>query len=212
MEYKVDPKRLTAIPHTKTGIYIRSTLEGKWGAHDLMHLDRDSVLEWLRDAAHTESSRAEETVLVLLGHDQTGAKVSSGQVLPCPLSDGKTIASPSPKGQAPTVGVSMEEESEPESHPIEADGTYATGVDGGWTYARDVHGGVSNLDIPTVASLLGVVPQKGGPLGIEESHPSGRQPSGDEGWKHILNNKCWKRISDTSAMYRHNDHYRLVYS
>ncbi len=84
-----------------------------------------------------------------------------------------------------------DDEAPEKSLPIEADGTYAT--ENGWKYARDLHGGVSNLDMPTVATLLGVEAQKG-----------------VLGYVHILNNKCWKQISDTAAVYNHNGNYRLV--
>lgn len=84
---------------------------------------------------------------------------------------------------------------------IVADGTYATDKGGGWEYARDLHGGVSNLDMPTVAALLGVTAEKAVAMNGEKGE-----------YEHILNNKCWKRIGETAAIYNHNGNYRLVVS
>jgi len=62
-DYKVDPKRLK-LP--ETGIYIRATHEGKWGSHDLAHLDRASLIRWLE----RDPDLAERTVLALLRHTE----------------------------------------------------------------------------------------------------------------------------------------------
>jgi len=68
MTFHVDSERTSL---KETGIYIRATLNGKWESHDLAHLDRESVLLWLRDRQQdmaSPRSRAEQTVLILLGH------------------------------------------------------------------------------------------------------------------------------------------------
>lgn len=58
--YQVDPGRVEL---AETGIYIRAQLNGKWGSHDLMHLDADSALRWLT------GKRALQVAMLLLGHD-----------------------------------------------------------------------------------------------------------------------------------------------
>lgn len=64
-DYVVDPARL---PENKTGIYVRAMLNGRWGTHDIAHLNTDSLWRWLhsRDNADWPSN----VVLVLLGHSQ----------------------------------------------------------------------------------------------------------------------------------------------
>lgn len=58
-DYLVDPSRLD---EWGVGIYIRARHDGKWGTHDLAHLDRDSVTRWLR----RNDGTAERVVLLLL--------------------------------------------------------------------------------------------------------------------------------------------------
>lgn len=64
-ELRVDPTRLTWPP---TDICVRALNNDAWQSVDIVHLDRDSLLAWLR---HSGSSNpmAERTVLQLLGHD-----------------------------------------------------------------------------------------------------------------------------------------------
>jgi hypothetical protein len=75
---------------------------------------------------------------------------------------------------------------------IKADGTYAQ--DHGWQYARDTHGGVSNMSLATVSLLLGVE---------LEQDSQGKV-------KQVLNNKCFKLINERAAIYNHNGNYRLM--
>ena len=64
-ELKLDPNRLD-LP--ETGIYIRAKDEaGKWGSHDIAHLDRESLLRWLRSRGGS-NPWAENVVAILLGH------------------------------------------------------------------------------------------------------------------------------------------------
>lgn len=64
---QVDPDR-TALP--ETGIYVRGLdASGQWGARDIAHLTRESLLAWLRhDYDGGANWRAENCVGVLLGH------------------------------------------------------------------------------------------------------------------------------------------------
>jgi hypothetical protein len=65
---EVDPERITGPKADReSGIYVRARLVGKWGNHDLLHLNRASVLAWLRSRASLNF--AHNTVLILLGHE-----------------------------------------------------------------------------------------------------------------------------------------------
>lgn len=71
--YKADSSRMD-LP--ETGMYIRAQNEaGSYGAFDLSHLDRDSVVRWLRSRGG-ENLWAENTVLILLGHKTVEYAVS----------------------------------------------------------------------------------------------------------------------------------------
>jgi hypothetical protein len=67
---KVDPERLL---EPKTGIYVRAEYEGAWANADIAHLDRDSLMAWLRSRGG-DNPWAENTVAILLGHGPEGAK------------------------------------------------------------------------------------------------------------------------------------------
>jgi hypothetical protein len=53
----------------ETGVFVRATLDGKWGSHDIAHLTRNSLLRWLRSRGG-ENLWAENTVMILLGWPQ----------------------------------------------------------------------------------------------------------------------------------------------
>jgi hypothetical protein len=61
----VDPKR--AELHGSSGIYVRATLDGKWGNFDIAELDKSSLLHWLRSRGG-DNPWAEDTVGIILGH------------------------------------------------------------------------------------------------------------------------------------------------
>lgn len=65
----VDARRLELSDGTSTGIFVRvKNADGTWGNADILHLERDSLIEWLRSRG--EKNRwAEATVLTLLGHE-----------------------------------------------------------------------------------------------------------------------------------------------
>lgn len=63
-DLNVDPAR-AQIP--ETGIYVRAKKDDRWGSHDIAHLDRKSLYEWLRSRGG-DNLWAENTVLILLGH------------------------------------------------------------------------------------------------------------------------------------------------
>jgi hypothetical protein len=62
-DLKADPARLD---YPETGIFIRAKQDGRWGAVDLSHLDRESVIAWL----NRDEGVAQNVVLILLGHKQ----------------------------------------------------------------------------------------------------------------------------------------------
>jgi hypothetical protein len=64
----IDPERLAKYPD-RTGIYIRATLDGKWETCDLIHLTKESVVQWLKSRGG-DNKWAEDTVLILLGHER----------------------------------------------------------------------------------------------------------------------------------------------
>lgn len=64
-ELKVEQGRLDQA----TGIFVRATLEGRWGSYDIAELDRASLLTWLRSRGGA-NPWAENVVLAMLGHDQ----------------------------------------------------------------------------------------------------------------------------------------------
>lgn len=68
MLLKADAKRLEAIPNHATGILVRAQLpNGKWGSVDIIHLDREGLIEWL---GSRDPSFVVNVVLCLLGHKQ----------------------------------------------------------------------------------------------------------------------------------------------
>lgn len=64
MELKVDSKRLKQF---ETGIFVRATLDGKWGSYDIADLEKESLLDWLRSRGG-DNPWAEDVVGILLGH------------------------------------------------------------------------------------------------------------------------------------------------
>lgn len=63
---RIDPNR----QNRRTGIYVRAqTGTGDWMSVDLSQLDRNSLMEWLRSRGG-DNPWAEETVAILLGHNQ----------------------------------------------------------------------------------------------------------------------------------------------
>lgn len=51
-----------------TGIYVRAQrTDGRWDSADIAELDADSLLTWLRSRGG-DNPRAEQVVLILLGH------------------------------------------------------------------------------------------------------------------------------------------------
>lgn len=68
MNLKIDPERRTKFNLHKTGIFVRAQDEdGKWHSTDIVNLDAESLLEWLRSRGG-QNVWAEETVGILLGH------------------------------------------------------------------------------------------------------------------------------------------------
>jgi hypothetical protein len=62
---KVDPDRLISEP--ETGIFVRVEHNGTFASVDIAHLDRDSLMAWLRSRGG-DNPWAENTVAILLGH------------------------------------------------------------------------------------------------------------------------------------------------
>lgn len=61
----VDPSRIGL---GESGIYIRAVgPEGKWGTFDIVDLDKESLLTWLRSRGG-DNPWAEDVVGILLGH------------------------------------------------------------------------------------------------------------------------------------------------
>jgi hypothetical protein len=69
MELKVDPARL-GMP--ETGFYVRATLDGKWGSHDIAHLGRGSLIMWLKTGQAANENFTINVLLPLLGLEQVG--------------------------------------------------------------------------------------------------------------------------------------------
>lgn len=68
MDLRTDPKREDEVNRDLTGIYVRAVGQsGKWGSHDIAELDTDSLKTWLTSRGGS-NPRAEDTVLILLGH------------------------------------------------------------------------------------------------------------------------------------------------
>ncbi len=64
----VDPERVDL---AETGIFVRAMYLGTWGSHDIAHLDRASLLQWLRSRGE-KNEWAEGVLLHLLGHEGVG--------------------------------------------------------------------------------------------------------------------------------------------
>lgn len=71
MKLKIDGGRRQLVKdgiYAETGIYVRAQDEkGKWGNADIVELERDSLLAWLR-AHGGDNPMAENVVGILFGH------------------------------------------------------------------------------------------------------------------------------------------------
>ena len=65
----IDPerKKLYGDMASGTGIFIRARFDGRWGNHDIAHLDKISLIAWLRSRGG-DNPWAESVVCILLGH------------------------------------------------------------------------------------------------------------------------------------------------
>lgn len=66
MTLNVDNDR--AACYREIGIPVRALDDGKWVTTDIAHLDRESLLSWLRSRGG-DNPWAENVVLILLGHE-----------------------------------------------------------------------------------------------------------------------------------------------
>lgn len=67
-----------------TGIHVRARLRGEFAVFDISHLTRSSLYQWLRSRGGS-NLWAENTVLVLLGHEPIGEgnkDESTGRITP----------------------------------------------------------------------------------------------------------------------------------
>lgn len=86
MDLRIDPAR-TDLP--QTGILVRAkATDGSWDSVDIVALDTESLLTWLRSRGDV-SPWAEQTVMLLLGHDREALKV---------VFDGLPMTDPNGKG------------------------------------------------------------------------------------------------------------------
>lgn len=67
MNYEVDKNRYGKY---NTGIYVRATLNGRWGSYDVGDLSASSLFDWLRSRGG-KNEWAENVVSILLNHDHT---------------------------------------------------------------------------------------------------------------------------------------------
>jgi hypothetical protein len=65
VELSIDPERRES--NGNTGIYVRARDGEGWGIFDIVHLDKPSLLAWLRSRGGA-NEWAENTVGLLLGH------------------------------------------------------------------------------------------------------------------------------------------------
>lgn len=61
---EIDPDRMEREP---AGVPIRAHVNGHWGTFDIVHLKKDSLIEWLR-SRDGANPWMEYLVLALLGH------------------------------------------------------------------------------------------------------------------------------------------------
>ena len=67
-ELRVDPDRQKEFEFSGTGILVRAKdSDGKWGSFDIVHLDKESLLSWLKSRGG-DNRYAEDVVGILLGH------------------------------------------------------------------------------------------------------------------------------------------------
>lgn len=74
IEFKVDPERKDDGDGV-TGIYIRATLDGKYGSYDIATLTGESLMAFLRSRGG-KNEWAENCVLTMLGHKQNAQDYS----------------------------------------------------------------------------------------------------------------------------------------
>lgn len=69
MDLKVDLNRIKSeeFGEQGTGILVRARLDGRWAAVDIIHLTKESLLEWLCSRGGN-NPWAEDVVGILLGH------------------------------------------------------------------------------------------------------------------------------------------------
>jgi hypothetical protein len=69
MDLKVDNKRYENLidPINNTGIWVRALRNDKWESVDIVFLDKDSLLSWLKSRGG-DNRYAEDCVGILLGH------------------------------------------------------------------------------------------------------------------------------------------------
>lgn len=68
MDLIVDKQRMNDLGDAPgTGIYVRAMDDGKWGSHDILVLDKKSLLVWLKSRGG-DNPWAEDVVGILLGH------------------------------------------------------------------------------------------------------------------------------------------------
>ena len=67
MKLTIDPERTRLI--AETGIYVRAQDErGKFGAYDIAHLDRESLVQFIQSRGENNLEWATGIILALLGH------------------------------------------------------------------------------------------------------------------------------------------------
>ena len=67
----VDEARFNAVDLDHgTGFFVRAKLRDVWGTYDIVHLERASLIRWLRSRGG-KNAWAESVVLALLGHEHT---------------------------------------------------------------------------------------------------------------------------------------------
>jgi hypothetical protein len=77
MNYKVTAERVALMGDGETGIQIRAQgPDGKWGTFDIGHLDKPSLLAWLRSRGG-DNKWAENVVGILLGHGHLHSTTST---------------------------------------------------------------------------------------------------------------------------------------
>lgn len=70
LDLQVSPARSmrAKVDNNYTGIYVRARYNGRIDNYDIIELDRDSLVRWLKSRGGS-NEWAENTVLLLLGHE-----------------------------------------------------------------------------------------------------------------------------------------------